>query len=146
VRLTNGDERSVKIVLVFFPQTPCIVHKPNTGYQARVAISQPNGIIVIVNAELDRLIHEKRSQLKNAFAAYQEASGAAACARMHLTRLVRGDGSDSTHITPDVLHDADVETQRLESEERVAATRLKAISDELAQLHREKYGEWHIRW
>jgi len=62
---------------------------------------------VIVSAELDRLIHEKRSQLKDAFAA---------------------------------------EIQSLESEERDAATRFNAISEELVHLHREKDGEWHITW
>jgi hypothetical protein len=102
--------------------------------------------MVIVSAEIDRLIHEKRSQLKRAFAAYQKAREAVAHAQSHLSELVRFDGPDSTHVGPEVLRDAQAEIQRLGSEEGDAATRFKAISDELAQLHCRKYGEWHITW
>ena len=101
---------------------------------------------MVVSAELDRLIHEKRSQLKRAFAAYQKVREAVAHAQSDLAELIRLDGPDSMHIGPDVLRDAQAEIQRLGSEEGDAATRFKAISDELAQLHRRKYGEWHITW
>jgi hypothetical protein len=55
---------------------------------------------------------------------------------------LRGGGADSTTIA----HNAEADINRLESEERDAATRFNAISEELAQLHREKYGDWHITW
>jgi len=34
----------------------------------------------------------------------------------------------------------------LASEVRNAAARFNQISEELAQLHCQKYGEWHITW
>jgi hypothetical protein len=104
----------------------------------------PNGIIVVVSSGVDRLIQEKRSQLKEAFATHQKAREVVAQARTDL--LVRGNGPDSTHMPGEVARHAAAEIQKLESEERDAATRFKAISEELAQLHREKFGEWHITW
>jgi hypothetical protein len=88
-----------------------------------------------VSAELDRLIHEKRSQLKEAFASYQKAREALA----HAQDKLPGVASES-------LTDAHAEIQRLESQERVAASQFNAISDELARFHRGKYGEWHFTW
>jgi predicted nucleic acid-binding Zn-ribbon protein len=98
--------------------------------------------MVIVGTELDTLIHEKRSQLKDALAAHQKAREALAQARTHLSGLVRGGGLDYAPFAGN----AEAEIDRLESEERDAATRFNAISEELAQLHRKKYGEWHITW
>lgn len=110
----------------------------------RVTVMRPNGIIVAVKAELDRLIHEKRSHLKDAFAAHQKTREALVDARTHLSRLVQGD--TPAQIAPDFVRDAQAEIQRLESQERDAATRFNAISEELAQLHCEKYGKWHVTW
>jgi hypothetical protein len=90
---------------------------------------------LIVSAELDRLIDEKRSQLRDTFAAYQKAREAAAHVQMEASGSVRA-----------VLRDSQAETERLESEVRDAATRFNAVSEELAQLHRGKYGEWHVTW
>jgi hypothetical protein len=106
----------------------------------------PNGIILIVSAEFDRLIHEKRSQLRGAFAAYQKAREVLAHAQMQFAGFVRADEPDSTHVAPEVLRDSQAEIGRLESEVRDAATHFNAVSDELAQLHRGKYGEWHLTW
>ena len=97
--------------------------------------SRLHGIIVTVSAELDAMIHEKRSQLKDAFAAYQKAREAVALAYRDLA----GVASNS-------LVDARAEIQRLETDERAAATRFNTISGELAELHRAKYGEWHFTW
>jgi predicted nucleic acid-binding Zn-ribbon protein len=97
-----------------------------------------------MRAELDRLIHEKRSQLKDAFATHEKAREALADTRTHLLGLVQGDGP--AQIAPDFVPDAQAEIQKLESQERDAAARFNAISEELAQLHREKYGEWQITW
>ena len=119
---------------------------PNTAQGTRVTSSRPGGIILIVSAEFDRLIHEKRSQLRDAFAAYQKAREAVAHAQIQLVGFVRADEPDSTHIAPEVLRDSQAEIGRLESEVRDAATRFNAVSDELAQLHRGKYGEWHVTW
>jgi hypothetical protein len=99
-----------------------------------------------VSAELDRLIDEKRSQLRDAFAAYQKTREAAAHVQMQASGSVRADEPDATHIRPEVLRDSQAETERLESEVRDAATRFNAVSEELAQLHRGKYGEWHVTW
>ena len=101
---------------------------------------------MFVGAELDRLIHEKRSHLKDALAAYQKTRDAVALAQMRLAEFVRGDEPDPTHTAPEVPRDSQAEIYRLECEERDAAARFNAISEELAQLHREKYGEWHITW
>jgi hypothetical protein len=65
--------------------------------------------MVTVSAELDRLIHEKRSQLKDAFAACRKAREAAANAKTQLTG-----------IAPEGVADAQAEVRRLESEERDA--------------------------
>jgi hypothetical protein len=89
----------------------------------------------MVTSELDREIHEKRLQLKEAFAACQKAREAVA----HAQQQFAG-------VTQETLKDAQAELQRLECEERDTANRFRAISDELAQLHRGKYGEWHITW
>ena len=97
--------------------------------------------MVIVGTELDTLIHEKRSQLKDALAAHRRAREAVAQARTHLSGLVRGGGPDCN-----IAGNAEAEIDRLQSEEHDAATRFNAISEELAQLHRKKYGEWHITW
>jgi hypothetical protein len=80
-----------------------------------------------VESDLDILIHEKMSQLADAFAAHQRSIEAVAQARTCLAELAR-------------------EIQRLESEERDAATRFNAISEELVGLHRRKHGDWHIVW
>ena len=93
------------------------------------------GIMVTVSAELDAIIHEKRSRLKDAFAAYQKAREAAA----------RG-YRDLAEVASDRSADAQAEIQRLEIDEREAAARFNAISGEVAELHRVKYGEWHILW
>ena len=82
-----------------------------------------------MSTELDTLIHEKRLQLKDALAVQERAREAVAQARTRLSRL-----------------DANAEIERLESEERAAATQFNTISEELAQLHRRKFGEWHITW
>ena len=96
---------------------------------------------MIVGTELDTLIHEKRSQLRDALAAYRKAREAVVQTRTHPSDGVRGGGQAETPIGG-----AKAEIERVESEERGAAIRFNAISEELAQLHRKKYGEWHITW
>lgn len=98
----------------------------------------------IVGAELDELIGEKRSQLKDAFAAYRSARESVADARTRLSRLTGGD--DASGIDREVVRAAEKEIERLESEERDAVTRFNAIGEELAQLHRKKHGDWRFPW
>ena len=90
---------------------------------------------MIVSAELDRLIREKRLQLRDALAAYQKSREGVA----HAHSALAG-------IAPEGVTAAQAEIQRLESEEQVAATRFNSISEELAHLHRQKFGDWHITW
>jgi hypothetical protein len=96
---------------------------------------RPNGIILVVNTELDRPIHDKRLQLKDALAACQKARADLAHAEEQLAA-----------VAPDAMRDAQAGIQNMESEERDAANRFRTISDELARLHRGKYGKWHITW
>jgi hypothetical protein len=92
-----------------------------------------------VPTELDRLIQETRSQLKDAFAQYRKAREAIENARMHR----RGDRP--AYTAPEAL-ETTPQIQTLESEEQDAAARFNAISDELARLHRGKFGEWPFPW
>ncbi|HKE24304.1 MAG TPA: hypothetical protein VKB88_18205 [Bryobacteraceae bacterium] len=99
-----------------------------------------------MESDLDILIHEKRSQLKDAFAAHQRSIEAVAEVRSRLSELARDHGPDATPASPEMLQDAEAQIQRLECEERDAATRFNAISKELVGLHRRKHGDWHIVW
>ena len=54
--------------------------------------------------------------------------------------------SEAAGRTVPLPGNAEAEIDRLKSEERDAATRFNAISEELAQLHRKKHGEWHSTW
>ena len=96
--------------------------------------------------EIDRLVQEKRLQIRDAFAAHQKAREAVAHIRKHLSGLVRTVGAESARAEPGVVRLGEVQIKELESEERNAEARFKAISEDLAQLHRKKYGEWHITW
>ena len=140
IGIYSDSERYLWTILPFF--------RPSSQHGSRwpSRYRDSNGTILIVGAELDRLIHEKRSHLKEALAAYQKTRDAVALAQMRLAEFVRGDESDFKHTAPEVLRDPQAAIYRLECEERDAAARFNAISDELAQLHREKYGEWHITW
>jgi len=84
-----------------------------------------------MGTDFDRLIREKRSELQNAFAAHKNAREAVLEAKRRFGELTR---------------DAAAGFQLLESEEGRTATRFNAISEELAELHRRKYGDWHITW
>jgi hypothetical protein len=99
-----------------------------------------------MESDLYMLIHEKRSQLKDAFAAHQRSLEAVAAARTHLSELARYDAPDATPASPEMLRHAEAQIRRLESEDRDAATRFNAISEELTELHRRKHGDWHITW
>jgi hypothetical protein len=96
--------------------------------------------------EIDRLIKEKRSQIAEAFAAHQNAREAVAQMRNHLSELLPTVGCEPAQPDSDEVQLAKAQLQELESAEHKAATRLNAISEELALLHREKYGSWHITW
>lgn len=96
--------------------------------------------------ELDRLIQEKRTEIKEALSTYQKAGEAVVQIRNRLSELriaaePKGPGSGL-----EALRLAEAEMQQLEVAELNAATRFKAISDELTGLHRQKCGSWHITW
>ena len=96
--------------------------------------------------DIERLIQEKRSEVREAFAAHEKAHEAVGNMRKRLSELLLTVGAESAKPDPEVVHLAKAQLRGLESEERNAASRFAAISEELAQLHREKYGSWHITW
>ena len=89
--------------------------------------------------ELDREIRE-------ALAAHQKAREAASQMRNRLSELRIAAGAEGKGSDLESLCLAEAQTQELESAEQNAAMRFKAISAELADLHRQKYGIWHITW
>ena len=96
--------------------------------------------------ELDSEIQQKRTDIREAFAAHQRARKAAAqmhhrLAELQIAAAAEGKGSD-----PESLRLAEAQALELESAEQNAAMRFNAISKELADLHRQKYGFWHITW
>ena len=95
--------------------------------------------------ELDRLIQKKRTEIKEALAAHQKAREAAAQMRNRLSELRIAAAVEGTGSGLEALQLAEAQIQHLESAEQ-NATRFKAISNELADLHRQKYGVWHITW
>ena len=96
--------------------------------------------------ELDTRIQGKRSEIRDALAAHLKVREAVSQMRQRLSELVYNGGVESPHPEPELIQLAKQQIQKLEAEERYAATRFTAISEELAQLHREKYGEWHFTW
>jgi hypothetical protein len=90
--------------------------------------------------EIDELIQEKRSELKEAFASHQKAREAAANMQKRFSELLLTVGPESTKPDPGALQLAKAQLQDLDSAEGKAATRFKVVREELAQLHREKYG------
>ena len=96
--------------------------------------------------ELERLIQEKRSELRAALSAHQKAREAAGQLRNRLSELRLAVDANRTESDLEALCLAEAKIQGLESAEQKAAIRFNAISDELAHLHRQKYGVWHITW
>jgi hypothetical protein len=96
--------------------------------------------------DIDRRIAEKRSEIREAFDVHRKARETAAAMRTRLSELLVTAREDSATRDPEALERAQAQVQELESAERNAADRFQAISDELSQLHREKFGEWRFPW
>ena len=96
--------------------------------------------------EIDSLIQQKRSELMAAFVAHLKTREVAQDFRMQVSELVLIVGPESPTPNLEPLRLAQAQLQSLELEERNAATRFDVASEELAQLHRRKYGSWHITW
>jgi len=102
--------------------------------------------MLVRNMELDRQIQEKRTEMREALAAHQKAREAAAQMRSRLSELRIAAGTEAAGSDLESLRSAEAQAQELESAEKTAATRFNAVSDELAHLHRQKFGAWHITW
>lgn len=96
--------------------------------------------------EVDKLIAEKRSEIREAFAAHQKAHAAVAQMRDRVSELLLAGAREPAQPDSEAVQPAKARLQELELAERDAATRFHAISEELARLHREKYGTWHVTW
>jgi hypothetical protein len=97
--------------------------------------------------EIDRLLQEKRLQIREAFAAHQKAREAVERARNNLAELLLTVGAEpAAQSDSERVQLAKAQLQELESAEEAAAIRFNLISAELTRLHREKYGEWRVTW
>ena len=94
--------------------------------------------------EIDELIQEKKSELKGAFAAAGKAHELAEAARGRVQALLL-DVGDSRAESGE-LSLATARLRDLESAQRDAEMHFHRVSDELTQLHRQKYGSWHVVW
>ncbi len=96
--------------------------------------------------EIDTLIQQRKSELKAAFVAHLKTREAAQDARRQFSELLLTIDPESSTPNLESLRLAQAQLQNLELQERNATAHFDVVSEELAQLHRRKYGSWHITW